>query len=53
MLLGIAVAGRSVVALALVALFAAFVDRDARLEEEQLHRGEIVLGTLSRNAQCW
>lgn len=38
MLLGIAVAGRSIVALALVALFAAFVDRYARLEEEQLHR---------------
>lgn len=38
MLLGIAVAGRSIVALALVALFAAFAERYVRLEEDQLHR---------------
>ena len=38
MLLGIAVAGRSIVALALVALFAGFAERYARLEEDQLRR---------------
>ena len=38
MLLGIAVAGRSLVALALVGLFAVFVERYARLEEDQLQR---------------
>lgn len=38
MLLGIAIAGRSLVALALVALFAAFVGRYARLEEDHLQR---------------
>ncbi len=37
LLLGIAVAGRSLVALALVGLFALFVARYARLEEHQLH----------------
>lgn len=38
MLLGIAVAGRSLLALALVGLFAAFVERYARLEERQLQK---------------
>ncbi len=38
MLLGIAVAGRSLVALVLVGMFAAFVDRYSRLEEQQLQR---------------
>ena len=38
MLLGIAVAGRSIVALALVALFVGFAERYARLEEDQLRR---------------
>lgn len=36
MLLGIAVAGRSIVALALVTLFAGFAERYGRLEEDQL-----------------
>ena len=38
MLLGIAIVGRSIVALVLVALFAGFAERYARLEEDQLRR---------------
>ena len=38
MLLGIAIAGRSLVAVALVGLFAVFIERYARLEEDQLQR---------------
>ena len=38
MLLGIAIAGRSLVAIALVGLFAVFVERYARLEEHQLQQ---------------
>lgn len=38
LLLGVAVAGRSLGALALVALFAVFVDRYVRLEEHQLEQ---------------
>lgn len=38
MLLGVAIAGRSLGALALVAVFAVFVERYVRLEEQQLAR---------------
>lgn len=38
MLLGIAIAGRSLIALVLVGMFAVFVERYARLEEHQLQK---------------